>query len=93
MLAAVLLVFIVLGHDSRRAAQMAALALPLAIWVAWPVRSAAAHRLRAVLVWSLAMLFVLDGAVRHYLMASYQAAPDSAMVLGAAANTQSGEGL
>jgi heptose-I-phosphate ethanolaminephosphotransferase len=92
-LAAVLLVFIVLGHDSRRAAQMAALALPLAIWVAWPVRSAAAHRLRAVLVWSLAMLFVLDGAVRHYLMASYQAAPDSAMVLGAAANTQSGEGL
>lgn len=93
VLAAVLLVFIVLGHDSRRAAQMVALALPLLAWVAWPLRSVGAHRLRAVVVWVLAMLFVLDGAVRHYLMASYQAAPDSAMVLGAAANTQSGESL
>lgn len=93
VLAAVLLVFIVLGHDSRRAAQMAALALPLGVWVAWPLRSAGAHRLRAVVVWALAMLFVLDGAVRHYLMASYQAAPDSAMVLGAAANTRTGESL
>ncbi len=93
VLAAVLLVFIVLGHDSRRAVQMAALALPLLVWVAWPLQSAAAHRLRATVVWSLAMLFVLDGAVRHYLMAHYQAAPDSAMVLGAAANTRSSEGV
>ncbi len=64
LLAAVLLVFIVLGHDIRRAAQMVALALPLGIWLAWPLRSVVAHRLRAVVVWALAMLFVLDGAVR-----------------------------
>ncbi len=92
-LALVVVGFIAVGHDSRRALQMAALALPLLLWMLWPLRSSALHRLRAVAVWSVAMLFVLDGAVRHYLMASYRASPDSAMVLGAAANTQAREGF
>lgn len=71
---------------------MSALALPLALWLAWPVRSSALHRLRAALVWAVAMLFVFDGAVRHYLWAQYQAAPDSSMVLGALANSRAQEG-
>lgn len=89
---AVLAAAIAAGHEGRRALQMIALALPLLLWLAWPLRSPALHRLRAALVWSGAMLFVLDGAVRHYLWSHYQAAPDSSMVLGAAANSQLREG-
>lgn len=87
----VLAAAIAAGHDGRRALQMSALALPLALWLAWPLRSAALHRLRSVLVWTVAMLFVLDGAVRHYLWSQYQAAPDSSMVLGALANSRAQE--
>lgn len=90
-LAVVLGVFIAMGHDGRRAMQMLALALPLIVWTAWPLRSAWLHRLRAVATWWLAMGFVLDGAVRHYLWAHYQAAPDSSMVLGALANSRARE--
>lgn len=91
-LAAVLAVFIAMGHDGRRAMQMLALALPLIVWQAWPVRSAWLHRLRAFAIWWLGMAFVLDGAVRHYLWAQYQASPDSSMVLGALANSHVREG-
>ena len=90
--AAVLAVAIAAGHDLRRALQLLALALPLLMWLGWPLRSPALHRLRAAAVWTGVMLFVLDGAVRHYLWAHYQAAPDSSMVLGAAANSQLREG-
>jgi heptose-I-phosphate ethanolaminephosphotransferase len=90
--AAVLAAAIAAGHEGRRALQMLALALPLLLWLAWPLRTPALHRLRAALVWSGVMLFVLDGAVRHYLWSHYQAAPDSSMVLGAAANSQLREG-
>lgn len=90
--AMVLAAAVVAGHDGRRALQLLALALPLLLWLAWPLRSLALHRLRAAAVWAGAMLFVLDGAVRHYLWAHYQAAPDSSMVLGAAANSQWREG-
>lgn len=92
-LALVLGVFIALGHDGRRAMQMLALAVPLILWAAWPLRSAGLHRLRAVATWLLAMGFVADGAVRHYLWAQYQAAPDSSMVLGALANSRTQESL
>ncbi|MDQ7973180.1 MAG: phosphoethanolamine transferase [Rhodocyclaceae bacterium] len=86
-LAALLASVIVLGHDGRRVAQLLLLALPLLAWLCWPVRSAGVHRLRqaAVTLWVLA--FALDGVVRAYLLDTYQSAPDGAMVLGAAANT------
>jgi heptose-I-phosphate ethanolaminephosphotransferase len=47
--------FIVLGHDGCRALQMLALALPLVVWSAWPLRSAWLHRLRTLSSWWLAM--------------------------------------
>ncbi len=87
----VLGLFIVLGHDGRRALQMLALALPLIVWSAWPLRSAWLHRLRTLSTWWLAMGFVVDGAVRHYLWSQYRAAPDSSMVLGALANSRTQE--
>ncbi len=46
VVAAVLALFIALGHDDRRALQVAALALPLLPWVVGPIRSTALHRLR-----------------------------------------------
>jgi heptose-I-phosphate ethanolaminephosphotransferase len=87
-----LLAFIALGHDGRRIAQLAVLAAPAVLWLAWPLRTARMRRLRTVAVWLWAMGFALDGVVRAYLLDTYQAAPDGAMVLGAAANTNAREG-
>ncbi|MET3183778.1 UNVERIFIED_ORG: heptose-I-phosphate ethanolaminephosphotransferase [Variovorax guangxiensis] len=89
---ATLLALIALGHDGRRMAQLAVLAMPMVLWLAWPLRSARMRRVRTLLVWLWAMGFALDGAVRAYLLDTYQAAPDGAMVLGAAANTNAREG-
>jgi heptose-I-phosphate ethanolaminephosphotransferase len=88
---ATLFALIALGHDGRRIAQLAVLAAPMVLWLAWPLRSVRMRRLRTVLVWLWAMGFALDGAVRAYLLDTYQAAPDGAMVLGAAANTNARE--
>lgn len=91
VLSLVLGLSIALGHDGRRTLQMLALTMPLVVWAAWPLRSAWLHRLRGMAVWLMAMGFVADGAVRHYLWAQYQAAPDSSMVLGALANSRTQE--
>lgn len=87
LVGAALLIPIVLGHEGRRVLQLAVLALPMLVWLAWPLRSAVAHRLRAVLAWLWVMGFALDGIARAYLLDAYQAAPDSTLVLAAAANT------
>ncbi|QCX10499.1 sulfatase [Paracidovorax citrulli] len=83
---------IVLGHDGKRVAQLVALAAPPFAWLFLPVRRAWVHRLRSALLWAWAMAFALDGVARAYLLDAYQAAPDSAMVLGAVANTNAREG-
>ena len=44
-----------------------------------------------MLVWGLGASFVLDGVVRAYLFDTYQAAPDSSLVLAAVANTNARE--
>ncbi|WP_260396757.1 phosphoethanolamine transferase [Variovorax sp. KBW07] len=88
---ATLLALIALGHDGRRIAQLAVLAVPMVLWLAWPLRSARMRRVRTVAVWLWAMGFALDGVARAYLLDTYQAAPDGAMVLGAAANTNARE--
>ncbi|MFN9728691.1 phosphoethanolamine transferase [Acidovorax sp.] len=68
-----------------------ALALPVLAWLAWPVRSLVVHRLRAAVVCGWALLFAGDAVVRAYLLDAYRAAPDSAVVLAAAANTTARE--
>lgn len=88
---ATLSALIVLGHDGRRVAQLFVLGLPLLAWMLWPVRSAAVHRLRTMVVWAVAMAFAFDGVARAYLLDAYQAAPNSSLVLGAAANTNGRE--
>ncbi|MDQ0590381.1 phosphoethanolamine transferase [Variovorax paradoxus] len=89
---ATLLALIALGHDGRRIAQVAVLAAPMVLWLAWPLRRARLRRVRAALVWLWVMGFALDGVMRAYLLDTYQAAPDGAMVLGAVANTNAREG-
>lgn len=88
---ATLLAFIALGHDGRRIAQLAALAAPLLAWLVWPVQRTWVHRLRTGVVWLWVMAFALDSVARAYLLDAYQAAPDGALVLGAAANTNARE--
>jgi heptose-I-phosphate ethanolaminephosphotransferase len=91
-MAAIVMVFVVFGYEGRRVAQLMLLALPVLVWLAWPLRSPGLLRARAAIAWAWAMLFVVDGSVRAYLLNAYQAAPDSAFILGAVANTGAREG-
>lgn len=79
--------FIVLAFDGRQVAQVSALLAPLPLWQLWPVSHRAVHRLRVVLVSGATMLVVADSLVRAYVAEAYQAAPDSAFVVMAAANS------
>ncbi len=84
---------IVAGHDGRRALQMAMLALPALLWLCWPVERPAWRRVRAIAVFIAIASFLIDGALRAFLQHHYQAAPDSSMVLAAAANTTPRESM
>lgn len=91
--AATVLALLSLGHEGRRTAQLFVLAAPAFIWLAWPVRGVFTHRVRTALVLLWAMAFALDGVLRSYLLDTYLAAPDSAMVLGTVANTNGRESI
>lgn len=91
LIGAVLLAMIVLGHDGRRVAQLFALAAPALLLMLWPVRNSILHCIRISTIWLWAMVFVLDGVGRAYLLETYQAAPDSSFVHYAVANTRSQE--
>ncbi|WP_253279307.1 phosphoethanolamine transferase [Comamonas testosteroni] len=86
-LAAIVLFFIVLGHDGRRVAQLLVLMVPVLVSLAWPIRSHAWLKARHWLSFVWVMLFALDGTMRAYLMELYQSSPEGAMVIGAMANT------
>lgn len=81
------------GHDGRRAGQMTLLALPVLLWLCWPIAGRAWQRLRAVVTFAAIAGFLIDGALRAFLRHQYQAAPDSTLVLAAAANTSPRESI
>lgn len=87
LVAALLGLGILLGHRGLRALQVAVLALPLVLWLLFPLRSPAWRALRWVLVSAGVGLFLVDGLLRAYLWSRYQALPDSSLVLSAVANT------
>jgi heptose-I-phosphate ethanolaminephosphotransferase len=91
LIMAITLACIVAGHEGLRVAQLAALVLPVIAWQVWPIRQVAWRAARAVVIWLVAMSFVIDGVVRAYVTHTYQAAPDSSMVLSAMANTSRAE--
>ena len=88
---ATLWLWVAFGHDGRKMGQLLFLALPGLLWLFWPLRSAAMRTLRSVALWLWAMAFVADATLRAYLFDTYQAAPDSSLVLGAIANTSARE--
>ncbi len=92
LLCALAFAFIVLGHDGRRVAQVLVLLLPLVVLLMLPLKSASLQKTRATLAWLWVMPFVFDGVARGYLQDTYQSAPNGALVLGAAANTNLREG-
>ncbi len=79
------------GHAGSRAWQVLVLALPGWFWLWWPMRSARRRRIQGLACLALGLAFVLDGAVRGFLLSSYDALPNSSMVLSAVANTTPGE--
>ncbi|MDP9899039.1 phosphoethanolamine transferase [Variovorax ginsengisoli] len=87
----IMLLLTVLGHDGKRVAQLMVLALPGIVWLAWPIQNSMLHRFRTAAVWLWALAFMIDGALRAYLLDAYQAAPDSSVVLTAIANTNDRE--
>jgi heptose-I-phosphate ethanolaminephosphotransferase len=89
--AMLLIGFLGLAHEGRRVVQLLVLAAPPILWLLWPIRSIRISALRACAVWLWALLFILDSAVRAFLLAAYEAAPESAMVMGAVANTGAAE--
>lgn len=88
---ALLALGILLGHRGLRAAQVAVLALPLVLWLLWPVRSARWRAVRWGVVSAGVVGFLVDGLLRAYLWSRYQALPDSSLVLSALANTSGRE--
>jgi heptose-I-phosphate ethanolaminephosphotransferase len=90
-IAATLWLWVAFGHDGRKIGQLLLLALPALLWLFWPLRSAAMRTLRSWALWLWAMAFVVDATLRAYLFDTYQAAPDSSLVLGAMANTSARE--
>ncbi|OWQ43861.1 hypothetical protein CDL60_28160 [Roseateles noduli] len=81
------------GHESRRAAQVGLLALPVLLWLLWPIERPAWRRVRWAAAFIVISAFLIDGAVRGFLQRDYQAAPDSSLVLAAAANTTPRESI
>ncbi len=86
-IATTLALLVVIGHDGRRVGQVLLLALPGLAWLFWPLRSARMKALRALGLWLWSMAFVADATLRAYLFDTYEAAPDSSLVLSAMANT------
>lgn len=89
--AALLLSAIILGYDGARVLQVLVLALPAWMWLWWPGRSRAVRGLQAATAGVLGLSFILDGAVRGFMLDAYEASPASAFVLTAVANTTAQE--
>lgn len=79
------------GHEGMRLWQVLVLALPTCLWLWWPLRTRGRRLAQGLLCLGLGLGFVLDGAVRGFLLAAYDAPPNSAMVLSAVANTSGQE--
>jgi heptose-I-phosphate ethanolaminephosphotransferase len=86
--------FLLHGHTLTRAMQLIPLLLPGVLVLLLPARTKLQHRLRLAFVAIWVTMFLLDGAVRAFILETYQAAPDSTFVTSAVANTgwrESGE--
>lgn len=81
------------GHQDMRILQLLLLALPPWLWLCWPCASRGWRLVQATLCLVAGLGFVLDGAVRGFLLVVYDMLPDSSLVLSAVANTTPHEAL
>lgn len=82
-----LLPALVLAFDGARLLQVLVLTLSAWLWIAWPQRSDRGRAVQALLAGTIASAFLLDAAVRDFILRTYGALPDSTMVITALANT------
>jgi heptose-I-phosphate ethanolaminephosphotransferase len=79
------------GHEGTRRWQVLVLALPPMAWLFWPSAGHGRRLAQGLLCFFLGLGFVIDGALRGFLLSAYEALPNSAMVLSAVANTTQDE--
>lgn len=86
-----LILALVLAYEGKRIFQMMVLALPAVLCLCWPSRRRGWRVLQMVFAGFLGFAFILDAAVRGFLLDVYGASPASAMVIAAVANTTTQE--
>jgi heptose-I-phosphate ethanolaminephosphotransferase len=89
--AAITIAAITIGHDGRRVAQVAVLALPGIAVLLLPAVSTRMRIARAAFVWVWSAAFAADAITRGYFDWAHQAAPDSSLVQSAMAGTSERE--
>jgi len=82
---------ICVGHEGTRRWQVLVLALPTLVWLVWPSAERGRRLAQGLLCFAIGLGFVIDGALRGFLLAAYESLPNSAMVLSAVANTTGDE--
>lgn len=86
-------IFIVIGYDGARIFQILVFVLPLLLVLRLNIHNRYGRSLLLILALAWTGLFILDSVVRAYLLGTYQALPDSSLVVSAIANTNKRESL
>lgn len=89
----IVLAFLLQAHSFSRAVQLTILFLPGALLLLATATQLLSHRLRTIAVGIWTFIFIIDAAIRAYIINTYQAAPNSTFIVGALANTSLREGL
>ena len=82
-----------IGHEGLRLVKLLVLYLPYCFLIFLFANSGGPSWIGKTFVWFVTLAFYVDGIARYYLREAYDAAPDSALVLNAVANTNLREGI
>ncbi|EPD37945.1 MULTISPECIES: sulfatase-like hydrolase/transferase [Delftia] len=84
---------LILGHEGLRLAKLLVLYLPYCFLIFIFTNSGKLSWIGKIFVWLVTLTFYIDAIARYYLRETYDAAPDSALVLNAVANTNLRESI
>ena len=82
-----------IGHEGLRLVKLLVLYLPYCFLIFLFAKNGNPSWIGKTFVWLVTLAFYVDGIARYYLREAYDAAPDSALVLNAVANTNLREGI
>lgn len=85
------LAFASFGYEGRKIFQITALLIPVLLLLLVPIRTKSINIIRTVFVWCIFLIFIIDALIRTHIILSYDATPDSSMIIGAVANTSKEE--